>query len=49
VLPFGLLDRFTPSGQVASFMSGMRHEIGRGMMRDSLVATMEDIRATWQR
>jgi hypothetical protein len=38
----------TSSDQVAGFMSGMRHEIGRGMMRDSLVAAMEDIRATWQ-
>jgi hypothetical protein len=39
----------TSSDQVAGFMSGMRHEIGRGMMRDSLVAAMEQIRATWQR
>ena len=38
----------TSSDQVAGLMSGMRHEIGRGMMRDSLVAAMEDIRATWQ-
>jgi hypothetical protein len=38
----------TSSDQVAGFMSAMRHEIGRGMMRDSLVAAMEDIRATWQ-
>jgi hypothetical protein len=39
----------TSSDQVAGFMSGMRHEIGRGMMRDSLVAAMEQIRTTWQR
>lgn len=39
----------TSSDQVAGFMSGMRHEIGRGMMRDSLVEAMEDIRAAWQR
>jgi hypothetical protein len=39
----------TSSDQVAGFMSGMRHEIGRGMMRDSLVEAMEEIRATWQR
>jgi hypothetical protein len=38
----------TSSDQVAGFMSGMRHEIGRGMMRDSLVEAMEDIRTTWQ-
>jgi hypothetical protein len=38
----------TSSDQVAGFMSGMRHEIGRGMMRDSLVAAMQKIRATWQ-
>jgi hypothetical protein len=38
----------TSSDQVAGFMSGMRHEIGRGMMRDSLVEAMEDIRAAWQ-
>jgi hypothetical protein len=35
----------TSSDQVAGFMSGMRHEIGRGMMRDSLVEAMEEIRA----
>jgi hypothetical protein len=35
----------TSSDQVAGFMSGMRHEIGRGMMRDSLVEAMEQIRA----
>jgi hypothetical protein len=39
----------TSSDQVAGFMSGMRHEIGRGMMRDSLVEAMEQIRTTWQR
>jgi hypothetical protein len=38
----------TSSDQVAGFMSGMRHEIGRGMMRDSLVAAMGEIRAAWQ-
>jgi hypothetical protein len=38
----------TSSDQVAGFMSGMRHEIGRGMMRDSLVKAMEEIRAAWQ-
>ena len=38
----------TSSDQVAGFMSGMRHEIGRGMMRDSLVAAMEQIRTAWQ-
>jgi hypothetical protein len=39
----------TASDQVAGFMSSMRHSIGRGMMRDSLVAAMEEIRTTWQR
>ena len=39
----------TSSDQVAGFMSGMRHEIGRGMMRDSLVKAMEEIRAAAQR
>jgi hypothetical protein len=29
-------------------MSGMRHEIGRGMMRDSLVKAMEEIRTAAQ-
>jgi hypothetical protein len=38
----------TSSDQVAGFMSGMRHEIGRGMMRDSLVEAMADIRTAWQ-
>jgi hypothetical protein len=38
----------TSSDQVAGFMSGMRHEIGRGMMRDSLVKAMEEIRTAWQ-
>jgi hypothetical protein len=35
----------TSSDQVAGFMSGMRHEVGRGMMRDSLIEAMEQIRA----
>ena len=35
----------TSSDQVAGFMSGMRHEIGRGMMRDSLVEAMEEEQA----
>jgi hypothetical protein len=39
----------TASDQVAGFMSSMRHSVGRGMMRDSLVEAMEEIRATWQR
>jgi hypothetical protein len=39
----------TSSDQVAGFMSGMRQRIGRGMMRDSLVKAMEEIRTTWQR
>ena len=39
----------TASDQVAGFMSSMRHSIGRGMMRDSLVEAMEEIRTTWQR
>jgi len=38
----------TASDQVAGFMSSMRHSIGRGMMRDSLVEVMEEIRTTWQ-
>ena len=38
----------TSSDQVAGFMSGMRHEIGRGMMRDSLVEAMEEIRTAWR-
>jgi hypothetical protein len=38
----------TASDQVAGFMSGMRHSIGRGMMRDSLVEAMEEIRTAWQ-
>ncbi len=38
----------TASDQVAGFMSGMRHEIGRGMMRDSLVEAMEQIRTTFK-
>ena len=39
----------TSSDQVAGFMSGMRHQIGRGMMRDSLVAAMDEIRTAVQR
>lgn len=39
----------TSSDQVAGFMSSMRHSIGRGMMRDSLIEAMEEIRTTWQR
>ena len=39
----------TSSDQVAGFMSSMRHSIGRGMMRDSLVEAMEEIRTAWQR
>ena len=38
----------TSSDQVAGFMSSMRQTIGRGMMRDSLVKAMEEIRAAWQ-
>jgi hypothetical protein len=39
----------TSSDQVAGFMSGMRQRIGRGMMRDSLVKAMEEIRAATNR
>ena len=35
----------TSSDQVAGFMQGMRHEVGRGMMRDALVESFEAIRA----
>jgi hypothetical protein len=35
----------TSSDQVAGFMQGMRHEMGRGMMRDALVESFEAIRA----
>jgi hypothetical protein len=34
----------TSSDQVAGFMQGMRHELGRGMMRDALVQSFENIR-----
>jgi hypothetical protein len=36
---------WTSSDQVAGFMQGMRHEMGRGMMRDALVESFEAIRA----
>jgi hypothetical protein len=35
----------TASDQVAGFMQGMRHELGRGMMRDALVQSFKAIRA----
>jgi hypothetical protein len=35
----------TVSDQVAGFMQGTRHEVGRGMMRDALVESFEAIRA----
>ena len=35
----------TASDQVAGFMRGMRHEVGRGMMRDALVESFAAIRA----
>jgi hypothetical protein len=35
----------TSSDQVAGFMQAMRHEMGRGMMRDALVESFEAIRA----
>jgi hypothetical protein len=35
----------TSSDQVAGFMQGMRHEMGRGMMRDALIESFEAIRA----
>jgi hypothetical protein len=34
----------TSSDQVAGFMQGMRHEIGRGMMRDALIESFRAIR-----
>jgi hypothetical protein len=34
----------TASDQVAGFMQGMRHEMGRGMMRDALIESFEAIR-----
>jgi hypothetical protein len=35
----------TSSDQVAGFMQGMRHEMGRGMMRDALIESFAAIRA----
>jgi hypothetical protein len=35
----------TTSDQVAGFMQGMRHEVGRGMMRDALIKSFAAIRA----
>jgi hypothetical protein len=35
----------TASDQVAGFMQAMRHELGRGMMRDALVESFKAIRA----
>jgi hypothetical protein len=35
----------TASDQVAGFMQGTRHEIGRGMMRDALIDSFDAIRA----
>jgi hypothetical protein len=35
----------TASDQVAGFMQAMRHELGRGMMRDALIESFEGIRA----
>jgi len=35
----------TSSDQVAGFMQGMRHEMGRGMMRDALIESFQAIRA----
>ena len=35
----------TASDQVAGFMQGMRHEVGRGMMRDALIESFKAIRA----
>jgi hypothetical protein len=34
----------TSSDQVAGFMQGMRHEMGRGMMRDALIESFGAIR-----
>jgi hypothetical protein len=34
----------TSSDQVAGFMQGMRHEMGRGMMRDALIESFRSIR-----
>jgi hypothetical protein len=35
----------TSSDQVAGFMQAMRHELGRGMMRDALIESFQAIRA----
>lgn len=35
----------TSTDQVAGFMSGTRHSVGRGMMRDELVERLEEIKA----
>jgi hypothetical protein len=35
----------TASDQVVGFMQGMRHELGRGMMRDALIQSFKAIRA----
>jgi hypothetical protein len=35
----------TSSDQVAGFMQGVRHEMGRGMMRDGLIKSFQTIRA----
>lgn len=35
----------TASDQLAGFMSGVRHKIGRGMMRDALIELFESFRA----
>jgi len=35
----------TSSDQVAGFMQGMRHEMGRGMMRDALIESFRAIRS----
>jgi hypothetical protein len=35
----------TSSDQVAGFMQGMRHEMGRGVMRDALAESFEASRA----
>jgi hypothetical protein len=35
----------TSSDQVTGFMQGMRHELGRGMMRDALIESFQAIRA----
>jgi len=40
-----LSDNRTSTDQVAGFMSGTRHSIGRGMMRDELVKRLKEIKA----